>query len=375
MQINFFGDFVASSVENISLSSDIKEILSQGDVNILNCEAVSIDVDNGRYKKILKSGPNIYQSKDVPEWLHNEGFTAVSLANNHIYDYGENAIEDTIGSFTKVKSFGAGTWDEAYKPFVTTVCGKSIAILALTHCEFGTLIDKWDKRIQRGAAWINHPCVDNIIQGIREEVDYLFVFAHAGVEHLNQPLPEWRDRYRSFIDMGCDGVIASHPHIIQGWEKYKGKPIVYSLGNFYFPLSKNVPWSWNKSIVASVLIDVEGNIEVKITPLMYSLGVICVDKTDEASLYLKKINDTLLDEDKYIKFIDDAALERMEMFYTMFQNGGMARCYTLKKIIRVIISYIQGKIHYNPSWLYNNIQSESHRWLFLRGLKNIYNLK
>ena len=57
---------------------------------------------------------------------------------------------------------------------------------------------------------------------------------HDGIEYIDVPLPETIARYRDFIDYGADGVIGSHPHCPQGWEEYKGKPIFYSLGNFFF---------------------------------------------------------------------------------------------------------------------------------------------
>ena len=373
MRINFFGDFVAHSVEGVNIADELKKIISQGDINILNFEAVSINRNKSEYKKILKSGPNIYQCENSPKWIKDNGFTAVSLSNNHIYDYGERALEDTIKAFSSVKTFGAGTWNEAYTPLILTTNNKRIAFFALTHNEFGTLTDSTDKRINKGAAWINHTCIDKLIIETKEKVDYVFIFAHAGVEHLQQPLPEWRERYRALIDLGCDGVIASHPHIIQGWEMYNHKPIIYSLGNFFFP-STNKPTHWYKSIVASLVIDEKGNINVKITPLHFDKKSIRLDTSSETALCIKKANEILHDEKKYISFINSAAIEQQELFYTMFMNGGMARCFTLKKILRTFLYFIRNGKYYNPAWLYNNIQCESHKWFFLRGYKLIHNL-
>ena len=63
---------------------------------------------------------------------------------------------------------------------------------------------------------------------------------HDGIEYIDIPLPEQRERYRDFVDYGADGVFVHHPHVPQGWEVYKGRPIFYSLGNFFFN-SKNTP--------------------------------------------------------------------------------------------------------------------------------------
>lgn len=60
------------------------------------------------------------------------------------------------------------------------------------------------------------------------------MIAHAGLEDEDIPLPEWRERYRELIDVGCDVIIGGHTHMVQGCEIFKEKLICYSLGNFVF---------------------------------------------------------------------------------------------------------------------------------------------
>lgn len=67
----------------------------------------------------------------------------------------------------------------------------------------------------------------------------MFVLPHDGIEYIDAPMPETIARYRDFIDYGADGVFGAHPHCPQGWEEYKGKPIFYSLGNFFFNSKKD----------------------------------------------------------------------------------------------------------------------------------------
>lgn len=369
MKINFFGDFVASSVNEVCLSEELQDIISKAEINVINCEAVCINPNNLSYHKLPKSGPNIYQDPNVPSWLENNGFNLISLSNNHILDYGEQALTDTMSTFKSATIFGCGSWKKAYSPVIVEKRDKKIGFLGLTHCEFGTLVDCWDNSLNYGAAWINHPNVNKIIVDTRKKVDYLFIFAHAGVEHLCQPLPEWRDRYRSFIDLGCDGVIASHPHITQGWETYKEKPIIYSLGNFYFPKNNSMPATWNKGLVITLSIDDNNKISLTVHPTTYKTEFIELDKSVTSQQNISELNTILNNEELYMNFINEAALSHLENFYTMFQNGGMARCHTLKKIIRIFMSFMQNKNTYNPAWFLNNIQCESHRWLFSRGFK------
>ncbi|MBR5352415.1 MAG: CapA family protein [Bacteroidales bacterium] len=77
-------------------------------------------------------------------------------------------------------------------------------------------------------------------------MDYLFVLPHDGIEYVDAPMPETIARYRDFIDYGADGIFGAHLHCPQGWEEYKGRPIFYSLGNFFFNSKKGHIVSGNK---------------------------------------------------------------------------------------------------------------------------------
>ena len=66
-----------------------------------------------------------------------------------------------------------------------------------------------------------HPKVSSIIQTLKVNVDFLFLIVHAGVEYMDIPIPEIRNLYKSYIDLGADAIIASHPHVPQGYEEYK----------------------------------------------------------------------------------------------------------------------------------------------------------
>ena len=72
------------------------------------------------------------------------------------------------------------------------------------------------------------------IRKLREQCDYLVVYVHWGIERKETPEDYQRSLGKQYIDAGADVVIGSHPHVLQGVEYYKGKPIVYSLGNFIF---------------------------------------------------------------------------------------------------------------------------------------------
>lgn len=96
-----------------------------------------------------------------------------------------------------------------------------------------------EKREGLGCAYLNDLQVNHIIIDAKKRLDYLFVLPHDGIEYIDAPMPETIARYRDFINYGADGVFGAHPHCPQGWEEYKGKPIFYSLGNFFFNSKKD----------------------------------------------------------------------------------------------------------------------------------------
>ncbi len=376
MKINFFGDFVSPSVKNLKIDEQVKKIIADGDINAINFE-VPCPRNPKSCKKLDKTGPVLYQCTEAPQWIEENGWNVVSLSNNHTMDCWDEGFQDTVDAFKKAKIVGAGSWDEAYRPLFLEVEGKKISIIALTHCEFGTLSDKYDNRYKNGCAWINHPDVDKLITETKKKTDFCFIFAHAGVENIEQPLPEWRERYRAMIDLGADGVIASHPHIQQGWEMYNDKPIVYSLGNFYFPNEnkKNDP-RWKCSNCATLEVKQGGGVDLKIKTLVFENDMICVDESEETKLYIERINDVLADGEKYMNYINRTCVKMLDTYYFLFRVGGLCECSSLKKLLKETIKMILLRaVKSNPVYLINNLWCESHRWCICRGLKLKYEIR
>lgn len=138
-KINFFGDFKADSIKHLNMSAELVYLLNTSDINVVNFEAPI----KSEGKPIRKSGPNISQHIEAPEWLEERGFNAISLANNHIMDYGEIGLTKTKEAFKSSRLMGAGSWDETYKIHeFTTSDNLKIGFVCCTHCEFGILTDK-----------------------------------------------------------------------------------------------------------------------------------------------------------------------------------------------------------------------------------------
>lgn len=164
------------------------------------------------------------------------GIDAVTLANNHMLDFGVPAMEDTLTELDKagIGHVGAGgDLAEAMKPFTKTVLDKKIAFLGATR-----VVPKadWHAGEERAGLFTTYDPkrLNAAIAQARKDSDIVIVYVHWGKEMRQTPEGYQTELAHGFIDAGADAVIGSHPHVLQGVEFYKGKFIAYSLGNFVF---------------------------------------------------------------------------------------------------------------------------------------------
>lgn len=203
--------------------------LGRADLAVLNLEAPLLS----RGKPILKCGPAIRAQPRLARTLRPAGFHAVNLANNHINDFGPAGVRATIDRLRQadLPVFGAGpTHPDARAPLSWTHGSRRIALLGIAEDEFS---------IAGENAWGAASCdpleiLPAISQAARDH-DLVLVFVHGGCEYNPLPSPRTVQRYRAYARAGASAVIASHPHVPQGWEFCGHTPILYSLGNFLFP--------------------------------------------------------------------------------------------------------------------------------------------
>jgi poly-gamma-glutamate synthesis protein (capsule biosynthesis protein) len=227
----FCGDFCSkSSTKPITISEELKDTIATCDLKVCNFE-VPLKPDEGYFPP--QGRERFYQHDDVPDFLRSLGFNLFSIATNHTFDWGDEGFQKTKAVLDDA-AFGAGIYDEAYKPKVVEVNGIKIGLIAVCFAAYKGVFSDVDKHDGLGCAYIHDLKVNHVILDTKKKVDYLIVLPHDGIEYIDVPLPETIARYRDFIDYGADAVIGTHPHCPQGWEEYKGRPIFYSLGNFYF---------------------------------------------------------------------------------------------------------------------------------------------
>jgi len=166
--------------------------------------------------------------------LKRSGFTIVSLANNHTWDYGRNALEDTVQSVREsgIKTVGAGrNRTEAHRLVIIEKNGMKIGFLAYLGL-IPALIS--ESETEPTLSMASEKAITAEVSSARKQVDFLLVSLHAGQEMAQRSTPRQRGFAHAAIDAGADMVIGHHPHVMQLPETYHGKQIFYSLGNFVF---------------------------------------------------------------------------------------------------------------------------------------------
>ncbi|HID39272.1 MAG TPA: CapA family protein [Calditrichaeota bacterium] len=175
----------------------------------------------------------------MPEYVHllqAGGIDIVTLANNHIYDFGKEGLYDTIRILDKgkIKHVGAGiNLAAARKPVIFVKKGIRLAYLA--YYGLGRHSDSHPATEDSAGTALR--CLNYIaddIARVRDSVDVIIINFHWGIEKQNYPGADQLAFAHAVIDAGADFIIGHHPHVLQGIEKYKGKLIAYSLGNFIF---------------------------------------------------------------------------------------------------------------------------------------------
>ena len=165
------------------------------------------------------------------------GVDIVGLANNHVYDFGPEAFADTLATLrgAEIAYVGAGAdIKEASAPVYVDVDGYKIAYVAATRAEKNI---KTPEATETSGGVFR--CYDNTdyIEKIKEakaNADYVIALPHWGAEHSTILEAAQTDGAKEYIDAGADAVIGAHTHCLQGMDFYNGKPIIYSLGNFWF---------------------------------------------------------------------------------------------------------------------------------------------
>jgi poly-gamma-glutamate capsule biosynthesis protein CapA/YwtB (metallophosphatase superfamily) len=316
------------------LFNGFEKIIANVDYTIVNFECPITQSND----KIDKTGPNI-KTEDINSLraLKYAGFNLLTLANNHIQDYGGQGVLDTM-KYAKQEGFdlvGAGeNKNTAAIPFIKVIKGIRVGFINIAENEFCAAENNLP-----GANTFDF--IDNTytIKKLRGEVDKIVLIYHGGREHYQLPTPEQRKRLRYFIDCGVDAIVAHHTHCFSGYEYYQNKPIVYSLGNFIFDYkSKYQKGLWTEGM--SVILSLEAD-DFKVELIPYLQG-----RKEDATLKI------LVGEEKQV------FLERVDELSGIIKNDNLFNL-SWKSYLKTQEEY------YLPSFYIKNIYLKA---LFMKGI-------
>lgn len=239
LRIAFVGDFLpAGSAQPVidrygyaKLFDGVREILSTADAVVLNLETPLTK----RGKAVEGKTYTFRASPETAAAMRAEGVQVAWLANNHILDFGAEALADTIAYLedADISYAGAGmTVGAAYSPAVRKFKGQLTAFLGYSN----TFPESyWARKGRPGTAFGSARAVRRGVRAADKTADGPVIASfHWGAELMTEPKDYQVDRAKLAIDSGASLVVGHHPHVPQPIDIYKGVPILYSVGNFAF---------------------------------------------------------------------------------------------------------------------------------------------
>lgn len=358
MKLLFTGDTGLLHKEVPVIDEKLKTLFSEADFRICNLEGPIIK--NSQLRAIPKRGPSIGLSSSTLDFLNELQITHLSMANNHIMDYGNAGLEETLSQTGKFITFGAGlSYLDAYKPVFFEKDGLTIGALAVAENGFGGAVSG-----KNGFATYDGADIKKMISELKTKVDFLVLIFHAGAENVPFPLPEWKEIYHRFCDAGVDAIVAHHPHVPQGIEKYNKSIIVYSLGNFYFDYEENSADSY------SVILNFKRGQEIIFQIIPHSSCRGNLRYLDD--IKIDKLNNLLNTEESDI---NKTAVEMMnniylQYYHTMISSQGIFYS-VFQRLYREIPGLRKKRTMQRDEylWLFHNLCIDTHCFIQKRALR------
>ena len=239
---NFNNDYSALFAK----TKELPEIMKKSDIFFANLEGTASD--QGIDRKNLYS---FRMDPGVIPALKGAGISILSLANNHIGDWGRIAFIDTLARLKEneiLYTGGGNNKEEAQTPTIIEKYGMKIGFLGFSDVGPDYMAADAEKS---GILLANDPDFDEIIKKGSAQVDYLIVSFHFGAEYQAKHNTRQENLARKAIDNGAKIVIGHHPHVIEDTEVYKNSFIAYSLGNFVFDQS------WSKPTMQGMILEIK----------------------------------------------------------------------------------------------------------------------
>ncbi len=198
------------------------------------------------------------------------GVDVASIANNHIYDYGPDALVDTYDAIEAagILPVGAGNdLEQAMEPVCFIANGRKISIVAATQIERTYNYTRQATADTPGVLKTYDPGLFcEVIKKADANSDVVIAYVHWGTEKVNYVDESQLELAKAFVEAGADAVIGAHPHVLQGLEFVEQVPVAYSLGNFWFGSTSTDGHNKRDTAVAEIVIKKNGELLMKFLP-------------------------------------------------------------------------------------------------------------
>lgn len=346
-----------------AIAESVMTQIRRADYNVVNLECPVVKSDN--VKGIIKDGPCLKTGEGTVRYLKDCGFDMVTLANNHLNDFGCDGIHDTFVACEKygIMWVGAGkNLAEARKPKVIEKNGIKIGVVNICENESSIATDD-----ESGANPIDE--INNYydICQLKEEVDKIIVIIHGGSEHYCYPTPRMKKRCHFYVDLGVSAIICHHTHCYSGYEVYHDVPIFYGLGNFFFDRPKeNIHWKTGYFVQLEIGTETNFMIYPYIQCDTEARVSLMIDKDREHfNLEINQINKIIMNDTLLNKEYNNWLNLREKHYMAIAETWG-GRLYKAAYRRGLLPTFISKK---NAIILLNNIRCESHHDLLIKTLE------
>lgn len=341
IKINIAGDLylgrrlelLAQTNPEMLIDNEVLSVFENADFNIVNLESALTDADE-KYK-ISKTGPNIKASPQTIGLIDLLKINLVTLANNHIFDFGEKGLSDTleICRLHNISTVGAGlSLHEAMQPFFTTIGDIRLCVINIAENEWANANEK-----HGGANPMNFPPNIRILHKAREMADIVILIIHGGTEHSYYPSPRMVDQNRLFAEEGASIVICHHAHCVSGYEIHNNVPIFYGLGNFLFD-SKTTFEGWFEGAFLSLDIKQNKQFTWKLNPYWQCKSHLKIEFPDdtfkkEIEKKMEAISQIIADPQKLREKFAALVDSRYDYILSIFSTSYIVKFKFLRNII------------------------------------------
>lgn len=370
------GDFYHNEkyASSTTLSDELIDLFDKSTYKILNLEAPLTALDKSY--AISKTGPNLKMDKaNAISILKKMNINAVTLANNHIMDYGANALKDTIDACqaNNIAYVGAGMNSaEVKSPISISNDAGKIAILNFAENEWAS-------------SGVNNPGANplDIIENTRQIKEakkshgIVIVIIHGGHEYYAMPSPRMVKQYRFYAEAGASAIVGHHPHCVSGYEVYQGVPIFYSIGNFLFTIPSKYK-DWYTGLILKLTVSNDLKLSWELIPIQQTKENFSVSllKGEEKQNVLNSIENysKIIANEKELEKLWQEFVQKSEEFYlSTFSPANMFASRYIKAGLRYTglnKLFIRKKQY---QLIFNTMRCEAHLNVAVASIENFLN--